>query len=140
MQDLYTKLRIEPDAGEDHIVAAAEEQPELREFTAILLNPDRRAGYDRVRNTLNTIAELRFRLDLPTNDAWFRKHYPEHNRWRQHQRHIERMAAEADRRLASEPEVHSAPPKVRRAVAPELLVIGALLLIAGGFAGYLLYF
>ncbi|MEJ8567192.1 hypothetical protein [Elongatibacter sediminis] len=139
MKDLYTALSVEPDAESDRIAAAAASQPEMQDFTAILLDPDKRAGYDRVRTTLNEIAELRFRLGLPNNNEWFRKNFPNHSRWLQLQAHDRRVAEQNAQREAeaeaARQAVHSARAGWR--MAPELLAISSLLLIAGLVAGYL---
>ncbi len=77
MRDLYQSLRLEPDASPDRIAAAADSNPDVQEFTAILLDPDRRADYDRVRNVLRMIGELRRRLGLNKQGTWFAENYPD---------------------------------------------------------------
>lgn len=77
MQDLYARLRIEPDAGRENVIEAFKLEPDLDEFSAILLDPDRRSVYDRTRATLKTIGELRHRLGLDSRGSWFADNYPD---------------------------------------------------------------
>lgn len=71
MKDLYRKLELDPTATGDEIAAALEKHPELGAYSAILLDEDRRALYDRSHRVLKLIGTLRFRLDLDKSDSWF---------------------------------------------------------------------
>lgn len=77
MRDLYRKLEIERSASKDEIAAALREHPELAAYSAVLLDEERRALYDRVHNTLKMVGTLRFRLDLDKSDARFIRSYPD---------------------------------------------------------------
>ena len=77
MKDLYHKLEVEPTATRDEIAAAFEQQPELKAYSAILLDDEKRPLYDQVHKTLKTIGTLRFRLDLDKSDTWFIQRYPD---------------------------------------------------------------
>jgi curved DNA-binding protein CbpA len=77
MRDLYHRLELEPTATEEQIAAALEEHPDLQGYSAILLDEERRALYDRVHATLKMIGTLRFRLDLDKSEAWFIRRYPD---------------------------------------------------------------
>lgn len=71
MRDLYRKLELEPTANRDEIAAALEKHPELKAYSGILLDEDRRLLYDRSHQVLKLIGTLRFRLDLDKSDTWF---------------------------------------------------------------------
>ena len=71
MKDLYSKMSLEPEAGEEEIAAAIQQRPEWSAYSTILLNRDRRAFYDRTHATLRTIGELRHRLKLEAGGSWF---------------------------------------------------------------------
>lgn len=77
MRDLYRRLGLDPTATEEEIAAALEEHPDLQGYSAILLDEERRALYDRVHATLKMIGTLRFRLDLDKSDAWFIQRHPD---------------------------------------------------------------
>ena len=77
MKDLYHKLEVEPTATRDEIAAAFEQQPELKAYSTILLDDEKRPLYDQVHKTLKTIGTLRFRLDLDKTETWFIQRYPD---------------------------------------------------------------
>ena len=72
MKDLYKRLAIAPSASEDEIRRAlpAAEEPARTEGEFILLQPDRRAVYDRNHRVLSTIGQLRGRLALGLRPFW----------------------------------------------------------------------
>lgn len=77
MRDLYKRLNL-PDGGSDaQIRSALPNAPaDLRQSAEmILLNPRRRAVYDRNRELLQTIAELRFDLGLNYTRFWSRRQF-----------------------------------------------------------------
>ena len=78
MKDLYRKLELEPTATRDEIAAALEKHPDLNAYSAILLDEERRALYDRSHQVLKLIGTLRFRLDLDKSDAWFIKRHSDY--------------------------------------------------------------
>jgi len=77
MKDLYKVLGVEPHSGAEEIKAALEQKPDLAEYSAILLNEDRRDEYDGARHTLKIIGTLRGRLGLDTGHSWFVENYPD---------------------------------------------------------------
>ena len=74
MKDLYAHLQIAPTADESVIrEAAANAASAIRaDAEAVLLNPRRKKSYDRNRNLLHTIAELRLHLGLTYTRFWAR--------------------------------------------------------------------
>jgi hypothetical protein len=74
MIDLYAHLQIAPDSTDETIrEALASAPPALRaNAEAVLLSPRRRQSYDRNRNLLHTIAELRLHLGLTYTRFWAR--------------------------------------------------------------------
>ena len=77
MRDLYRRLALERSASPEEIRAALENLPEMKPYSAVLLDEERRAAYDRVHATLKMIALLRFRLDLDKSDNSFIQRYPD---------------------------------------------------------------
>ena len=77
MKDLYHKLEIDPTASRDEIAAAFEQHPDLKAYSAILLDDEKRVLYDQVHGTLKSIGTLRFRLDLDKSDNWFVQRFPD---------------------------------------------------------------
>lgn len=79
MRDLYDHLQIAPDASEEALRAAiAAAPPGLRaDAEAVLLSPRRRQSYDRNRNLLHTIAELRLHMGLNYTRFWARSELQE---------------------------------------------------------------
>lgn len=77
MKDLYRKLDIDPKASAEELAAALQNRPDLSEYTAVLLDEKKRAGYDRTHATLKTIGVLRHKLALDSGDSWFLEHYPD---------------------------------------------------------------
>lgn len=75
MRDLYRRLALERSASPEEIRAALERLPEMKPYSAVLLDEERRAAYDRVHTTLKMIALLRFRLGLDKSDNSFIRHY-----------------------------------------------------------------
>lgn len=77
MRDLYKRLNLPDDAGEEQIRSALKTaEPDLRESAEmILLEPRRRRVYDRNRDLLLTIAQLRFDLGLNYTRFWSRRQY-----------------------------------------------------------------
>lgn len=71
MQDLYLQLGINPDASAEEIDAAIRKKPQLTAASEILLNPQRRAAYQRTVLTLRSIGTLRHRLGLDNDSSWF---------------------------------------------------------------------
>jgi len=74
MKDLYAHLQIAPDSAEATIrQALASAPPAVRaDAEAVLLTPRRKQSYDRNRNLLNKIAELRLHLGLTYTRFWAR--------------------------------------------------------------------
>jgi hypothetical protein len=74
MKDLYAHLRIAPDAADSVIhEALASAPPAVRaDAEAVLLSPRRKQSYDRNRNLLIAIAELRLHLGLTYTRFWAR--------------------------------------------------------------------
>ena len=77
MRDLYRRLALERSASPEEIRAALERLPDMKSYSAILLDEERRAVYDRAHNTLKMIAMLRFRLGLDKSDNSFIQRYPD---------------------------------------------------------------
>ncbi len=77
MKDLYRKLELEPSATRDEIAAAFDQQPELKAYSAILLDEEKRSQYDEAHRVLKMIGTLRFRLDMDKSDTWFIQRYPD---------------------------------------------------------------
>ena len=77
MRDLYRRLALERSASPEEIRAALERLPDMKSYSAILLDEERRAVYDRAHNTLKMIALLRFRLGLDKSDNSFIQRYPD---------------------------------------------------------------
>jgi hypothetical protein len=77
MKDLYLQLGIAPTSAIEEITAALESKPELSDCSRILLDEDRRAGYDEGHHTLKTIGVLRQRLGLDTGHSWFLENHPD---------------------------------------------------------------
>jgi curved DNA-binding protein CbpA len=77
MRDLYRRLALERSASPEEIRAALERLPDMKSYSAILLDEERRAVYDRAHNTLKMIALLRFRLGLDESDNSFIQRYPD---------------------------------------------------------------
>jgi hypothetical protein len=77
MKDLYHKLELEPAATREEIAAAFEKRPELKAYSTILLDDEKRELYDQVHKTLKMIGALRFRLDLDKSDSWFIHRHPD---------------------------------------------------------------
>lgn len=73
MHDLFLRLGISTDASADEIAAAIESKPHLAGASEILLNPLRRAAYQRTVFTLRSIGELRHRLGLDSDASWFQE-------------------------------------------------------------------
>jgi hypothetical protein len=76
MKDLYAKLGVQPSASAREIAEILKQKPELASIGTILLNPEKRAVYDRAYSTLKTIGALRHRLGLDKADSWFLKSHP----------------------------------------------------------------
>jgi hypothetical protein len=83
MKDLYAHLHVDPAATDATIrQALASASPELRsDVEAVLLSPRRRQIYDRNRDLLNAIGELRLHLGLTYTRFWARSELREF--WRQ---------------------------------------------------------
>jgi len=77
VRDLYRRLALERSASPEEIRAALERLPDMKSYSAILLDEERRAVYDRAHNTLKMIAMLRFRLGLDKSDNSFIQRYPD---------------------------------------------------------------
>lgn len=105
MQDLYARLGVEQDADKARIVEALRTKPELADRSAILLDAEKRAVYDRARATLKTVGELRRRLGLDRGESWFIRNYPDFAR--------AAVAAGAGARTAA-----AAPPQAARPAGP----------------------
>jgi len=73
MHDLFLRLGVSTDASNDDIAAAIESKPHLATASEILLNPQRRAAYQRTVFTLRSIGELRHRLGLDNEASWFQE-------------------------------------------------------------------
>ena len=78
MKDLYKQLGVDESADESHIrtalgAAAAGEVRDAAEF--ILLDPARRAVYDRNRRVLVTVGRLRANLGLNLSRFWPRSRF-----------------------------------------------------------------
>jgi hypothetical protein len=71
MRDLYLRLGISTDANADEIASAISAKPHLGAAADVLLNPQRRAAYQRTVFTLRSIGELRHRLGLDDDASWF---------------------------------------------------------------------
>lgn len=77
MIDFYKRLKLPERASEEQIRSAARiASPDLRGCAeAILLDPRRRRVYDRNRELLLTIAQLRFNLGLNYTPFWSRRQF-----------------------------------------------------------------
>ena len=77
MKDLYKQLGVSDTGGEVDIRAAlGSSAPELREAAEfILLDPNRRAVYDRNRRVLLTVGHLRAHLGLNLSRFWPRSRF-----------------------------------------------------------------
>lgn len=77
MKDLYKRLGVGSDASTDEIwrAIAAGDDPIRRDAEYILLNPHRRAVYDRNHRVLSTIGQLRGRLALGLRPFWSHGHH-----------------------------------------------------------------
>jgi len=77
MRDLYYKLGIGRGASTEEVAAALDADPKMSAYAPILLNPRRRAAYDRAHATLSAVGELRHQLGLNSDINWFLEKYPE---------------------------------------------------------------
>lgn len=77
MKDLYTELNVDPKSSAAEIAEALKRQPGLASAGTILINPKKRAVYDRSHSTLKTIGSLRYRLGLDTGQTWFLREHPD---------------------------------------------------------------
>jgi len=77
MKDLYHRLGIDPKAGNDDVTAALASKPAMSECAPILLDEEKRAGYDQAYATLNAIGILRHRLGLDSGESWFLENCPD---------------------------------------------------------------
>lgn len=80
MKDLYKRLNLSGSGASESQIrdALAHNQalPEdLRDASQILLNPARRAAYDRTHRTLTTIGKLRARIELNDMEHWQQSDY-----------------------------------------------------------------
>jgi len=77
MKDLYKRLNVSEGSGEERIRSAlAGSTPDLQSSAEfILLDPRRRAVYDRNRQLLITIGQLRFDLGLNYTPFWSRRQF-----------------------------------------------------------------
>lgn len=82
MRDFYTQLALAPDADDAAIRAALPHLPaDVRaDAQMILLDPRRRAIYDRNYRLLTTIGELRMHLGLNHTRFWSRQEYRDFRR------------------------------------------------------------
>ncbi len=80
MKDFYSAMGITADAGEDAIRTALPNAPgDLRaDAELILLDPRRRAVYDRNHRLLTTIGQLRSHLGLSYTRFWARQEYKDY--------------------------------------------------------------
>ena len=78
MKDLYKRLGLDPSASPEQVRAAIEspagavEPADLESARDVLLDPNRRAVYDRTRRVLTTIGHLRAHLGLNYKTFWAR--------------------------------------------------------------------
>jgi hypothetical protein len=77
MKDLYLKLGIDQNASHEEIAEALKDKPELSDCSAILLNEERRAAYNRTQSTIRSIGMLRHHLNLDKDNSWFVETCPE---------------------------------------------------------------
>ena len=77
MKDLYAELGVDPKSSAAEIAEALKRQPGLASAGTILINPKKRAVYDRSHGTLKTIGSLRYRLGLDTGHTWFLQEHPD---------------------------------------------------------------
>ena len=77
MKDLYAALGLNPKSTAAEIAAALKQQPEMAASGTVLMNPKKRAVYDRTHTTLKTIGALRHRLGLDTSETWFLRDHPD---------------------------------------------------------------
>jgi hypothetical protein len=77
VKDLYKRLKVESAATEEQIRKALDAAPSDVRGSAqlILLDPRRRGVYDRNRDLLLTIAQLRFDLGLNYTPFWSRRQF-----------------------------------------------------------------
>jgi hypothetical protein len=80
MKDLYKRLKISADAPEDAIRGALDAADPTVRMAAeqVLLSPRRRVVYDRNRQLLVNIGELRSRLGLNYTRFWARKEFKDY--------------------------------------------------------------
>jgi hypothetical protein len=71
MKDLYAKLGIDQAASQAEVAAALQSRPELSACSAVLLNAEKRAVYDRTHMALKAIGQLRHKLGLDLRESWF---------------------------------------------------------------------
>lgn len=81
MKDLYKRLHIAPDADDSALRAALDRADTDSRAAAgyILLDPARRAVYDRHHRLLTTVGQLRSRLALGLRPFWSRAHHSDFN-------------------------------------------------------------
>jgi len=77
MKNLYAALGLEFGASDAQLAAILAQTPEKGAQVAILLNPQKRALYDRAHTTLQAIGTLRQRLGLDAGESWFLESYSE---------------------------------------------------------------
>jgi hypothetical protein len=134
MHDLFLRLGISTDASADDIAAAIESKPHLATASEILLNPQRRAAYQRTVFTLRSIGELRHRLGLDNDTSWFQETCGDFSTHAQARKFTAKAEIVAVEPVAATPAhaVHDAatrPPKRWMKPLLAMLAIAALLLM-----------
>lgn len=71
MKDWYHRLGIDQGASSTEVAAALDLKPELSACAEILLDDEKREGYDEVHTTLTAIGVMRHSLGLDSGDSWF---------------------------------------------------------------------
>lgn len=71
MKDWYYRLGIDQGASSTEVAAALDLKPELSACAEILLDDEKREGYDEAHATLTAIGVMRHSLGLDSGDSWF---------------------------------------------------------------------
>jgi hypothetical protein len=147
VKNLYKRLNIDESAAEQQVREALQSpavalDPQTREAAAfVLLNPDRRAAYDRTHRVLWTVGQLRSHLGLNLKPFWARGRFKDYTvdaspAYRRPPRSIRPADIARAFGLGREPVAVAGASRVRRRV----LVAASLLLLAGlAVVGYFVY-
>jgi len=129
MKDLYRKLGIEPGASIAEVREALDKSPKLDEFAAILLDEEKREGYDEAHAALRAIGVMRHQLGLDSGDTWFVENYPDFAprlilyKTSTFPRQPEAAAPAADKNYESKPYQRPKHSRVRRSKTPAIVAV-----------------